>query len=169
MMMHCVHCCIWSEIKLKISKYIFKLLSRRGRFPCSSFTFINISWLLLPWKQANPHATSETVAGIDPVPRVLTYIHTYIDVALRHRYRPGASQATSITCNFPAFAAINFTGAQQQQQEQQQRRRRGIRATPSTHTHIETNSNPNPNAKPKPTRGDTTLPYTHTPLPHSHM
>lgn len=104
------------------------------RATCSSGTFLNIS-PLLPWKQANPHATSETVAEIYPTPKV----HTYIDVALRHRHRPGASQATSITCNFPAFAAINFTGAQQQQQQQQlERRRRGIRATPNIHTYKRT-------------------------------
>lgn len=149
---------------LKISKYIFKLLSRRGRFPLRVALLHLYKYLVA----ATAMETSQSTRHIGNSGRNRpgtqgTYIHTYIDVALRHRYRPGASQATSITCNFPAFAAINFTGAQQQQQEQQQRRRRGIRATPSTHTHIETNSNPNPNAKPKPTRGDTTLPYTHTP------
>lgn len=98
----------------------------------------------LPWKQARPQLSPTSTARPAPTPSPTpspTHTFTEENATGKHpseteQTRPEIpSQATSITCNFPAFAAINFTGAQQQQQPGGCLGcGSGIRATPSAAT-----------------------------------
>jgi len=66
--------------------------------------------------QSTRHTRNRTRTKVDNVTDTVTDTHTHTDTDTDTDTE--ASQATSITCNFPAFAAINFTGAQQQQEQQ---------------------------------------------------
>lgn len=103
----------------------------------------------IPWKQANPHATPETEPEAEP-----EWTQTGTQTL---RPKAGASQATSITCNFPAFAAINFTGAQQQQQHELEQ----PRAEKPTQALAQKTENRKQKPKLKPTRCDTIQPHSH--------